>query len=169
MGVLNKKLIRDAAGSPIPQIFDVEQGIFIAATNGTGDASNVNFSKIKMIRDALGSPIPQYFDVTQNKFVAKTSEGGGGGSGSTAWSDITGKPSSYPPSAHTHEIAEVNGLQGALTAKANGEDLTSLEQTVTTHLDNNVKHINYAVASGTNNYIVSITGIESFVEGWTIT
>ncbi|KYG90023.1 hypothetical protein A0U40_09880 [[Bacillus] sp. KCTC 13219] len=35
-------------------------------------------------------------------------------------------------------------------------------------MDNNVKHINYAVASGTNNYIVSITGIESFVEGLSI-
>ncbi|WP_342558765.1 phage tail protein [Metasolibacillus sp. FSL K6-0083] len=46
--------------------------------------------------------------------------------------------------------------------------LVQLEEDFTTHLDNNVKHINYAVASGTNNYIVSITGIESFVEGLSI-
>ncbi|KYG90411.1 hypothetical protein A0U40_18205 [[Bacillus] sp. KCTC 13219] len=74
MSVLNKKLIRDAAGSPVPQFYDEEQGIFIAVTNGTGDPANIDFRKIKMIRDALGSPIPQYYDVEQGKFVPSTNE-----------------------------------------------------------------------------------------------
>jgi hypothetical protein len=30
------------------------------------------------------------------------------------WDTITGTPSQYPPAAHTHEIDEVNGLQDAL-------------------------------------------------------
>lgn len=34
-----------------------------------------------------------------------------------AWADITGKPSSYPPEAHEHTIAQVNGLQVALDGK----------------------------------------------------
>ena len=42
----------------------------------------------------------------------------GGGGGSSAWGDITGKPSSFPPSAHEHEIADVTGLAAALAAKA---------------------------------------------------
>lgn len=42
------------------------------------------------------------------------SEGGGGTGGSVAWSDITGKPSTYPPAAHTHTISQVDGLQTAL-------------------------------------------------------
>ena len=38
-----------------------------------------------------------------------------------AWSELTGRPSTYAPSAHTHAISEVNGLQGALDGKsANG-------------------------------------------------
>lgn len=37
---------------------------------------------------------------------------------SAPWTGITGKPSSFPPSAHTHTIAQVTGLQGALDAKA---------------------------------------------------
>lgn len=38
--------------------------------------------------------------------------------GDPAWDDITGKPSTFPPSAHTHTIANVTGLQTALDAKA---------------------------------------------------
>jgi hypothetical protein len=41
----------------------------------------------------------------------------GGGSGSIAWADITGKPSTFAPSAHTHVISEVTSLQSALDGK----------------------------------------------------
>jgi hypothetical protein len=43
--------------------------------------------------------------------------GGGGGGGSVAWVDVTGKPSTFPPSTHTHAIADVTGLQTALDGK----------------------------------------------------
>jgi hypothetical protein len=35
-----------------------------------------------------------------------------------AWNDVTGKPTTFAPSAHTHAISEVTGLQGALDDKA---------------------------------------------------
>lgn len=35
-----------------------------------------------------------------------------------AWSEITGKPATYAPSAHTHAISGVEGLQTAIDAKA---------------------------------------------------
>jgi len=35
-----------------------------------------------------------------------------------AWADITGKPATFAPSAHTHAIADTTGLQAALDAKA---------------------------------------------------
>ena len=38
--------------------------------------------------------------------------------GSSAWTDITGKPSTFTPSAHNHTISDVTSLQGALNAKA---------------------------------------------------
>jgi len=41
-----------------------------------------------------------------------------GADGSSAWADITGKPSTFPPSSHTHVIADTTGLQSALDGKA---------------------------------------------------
>jgi hypothetical protein len=39
-------------------------------------------------------------------------------SGSSAWADITGKPSTFPPDAHTQAISTITGLQTALDGKA---------------------------------------------------
>lgn len=39
------------------------------------------------------------------------------GVGAPDWTDITGKPSTFPPSAHTHVIADTTGLQTALDGK----------------------------------------------------
>lgn len=35
-----------------------------------------------------------------------------------SWSGITEKPSTFPPSSHSHEISQVSGLQPALDGKA---------------------------------------------------
>jgi hypothetical protein len=43
--------------------------------------------------------------------------GGGGGGGSVSWNDITGKPTTFPPSSHTHPISEITNLQASLNAK----------------------------------------------------
>lgn len=51
----------------------------------------------------------------------------GGGGGSTAWGDVTGKPSTFPPASHDHAIADVDGLQAALDAIA--DRLDALEET----------------------------------------
>lgn len=61
-----------------------------------------------------------YFVIDDTKL---TSEDGytvytAGSATSVPWSGVTEKPSSYKPSAHTHEIADVTGLQGALDGKA---------------------------------------------------
>lgn len=44
--------------------------------------------------------------------------GGGGGPTSVTWSDVTGKPSTFPPSSHTHSISDVTSLQTALDGKS---------------------------------------------------
>lgn len=44
--------------------------------------------------------------------------GATGPAGTTTWSGITGTPATFPPSAHTHAIADTNGLQAALDLKA---------------------------------------------------
>jgi len=44
-------------------------------------------------------------------------QGPAGPAGTTTWAGITGKPSTFPPSAHVHTIADVTGLQGVLDGK----------------------------------------------------
>ena len=41
---------------------------------------------------------------------------GSSGGGEVEWNDVLGKPLTFPPSTHGHEISEVNGLQDALDA-----------------------------------------------------
>lgn len=73
--------------------------------------------------------------------IALFGASGGGGGGSTAWVDITGKPSSFPPSAHTQAISTVTGLQTALNdlsdtmgSKASGADLDFVNEKADTAL-----------------------------------
>lgn len=44
--------------------------------------------------------------------------------------DITGKPSTFPPSSHTHAISEVVGLASTLSSLQNSVDTLSSEVTV---------------------------------------
>ncbi|WP_421663672.1 phage tail protein [Lysinibacillus telephonicus] len=44
-------------------------------------------------------------------------------------------------------------------------NLTSVQQQVNKHIADNVKHLNYSIASGTNSYTASIQGIDSLGEG----
>ena len=49
------------------------------------------------------------------------------------WAGVTGKPSTFAPSAHTHAIADVTGLQTALNAKQPLDaDLTAIAALVGT-------------------------------------
>ena len=59
----------------------------------------------------------QVFQINFPRYVA-----GGGIGGSVTWNDVTGKPATFPPSAHTHPISEVVGLQ-TLLDDANGTKL----------------------------------------------
>lgn len=52
------------------------------------------------------------------------------------WSEVTSKPSTFPPSAHTHSIANVSGLQNALDGKLStnmgiNSDRNDSNQTIT--------------------------------------
>lgn len=56
---------------------------------------------------------------------AKGANGGGGGGGSVDWDDVENKPSTFPPSAHTHPISQINGLQDELDDKADAGAVSS--------------------------------------------
>ena len=53
-------------------------------------------------------------------------------SSATSWSNLSGKPSTFPPSAHSHAIGDVAGLQAALDALDPTGDVTTLGSRVAT-------------------------------------
>ena len=72
--------------------------------NNTVEISNVAQSFIS----SAAAERTQLANTTKiaNEALALAKEGGGGG-GSTSWANITGKPSTFPPSSHTHTKAEI--------------------------------------------------------------
>lgn len=56
------------------------------------------------------------------------------------WAQVSGKPSTFAPAAHTHEIADVNGLQGALDDKLDSADALEIGTTATTAAAGNHNH-----------------------------
>lgn len=46
-----------------------------------------------------------------HEYVTETAAEAGG---AASWDDLTGKPATYPPSTHTHEITDVDGLQAII-------------------------------------------------------
>lgn len=116
---MDERLIRDVLGSPVPQHFNEEWGMFTVNTLDGSTVTNgdIDFSRTKLLRDRLGSVIPQVWDSVNQKWVVVTTQNADCGSGEgsiVTWDKIQGKPPTFPPSAHTHEINEINGLQERL-------------------------------------------------------
>lgn len=83
--------------------------------------------------------------------------GGGGGSTTVTWSDVTGKPTTFAPSAHSHPISEVTGLQTALDGKASTShthDWTSITGKPTTFTPSTHSHA-----------IADVTGLQTALDG----
>lgn len=68
----------------------------------------------------------------------------GAAGGTPAWADITGKPSNFPPSTHSHAISDVTDLQDELDAK----QATLVNQA-------NIKSINGVSLLGAGNMTIS--------------
>ncbi len=66
---------------------------------------------------------------------------------SVAWTNVTGKPSTFTPSTHSHAISDTTGLQTAL----DGKQATLVSAT-------NIKTINGASVLGSGDLTVSGTG-----------
>lgn len=75
-------------------------------------------------------------DSTKNDFIKnKPTLGTLSAKNSLAYSELTGVPSSFTPSSHTHPISQVTNLQASLDAKANDAtlqvDLTAIRESIT--------------------------------------
>ena len=95
------------------------------------DASGGNDNLVMFRKDAIGMRIYQqtwgsataYSTYKDVAFTDGTNSSGTwgisitGSAGSVAWANITGTPSTFTPSSHTHAIADITGLQTALDGK----------------------------------------------------
>lgn len=80
-----------------------------------------------ILRDALdadGKKIVNLATPTQDADAANKGYVDSHAGGSPSWDNITGKPTTFPPSLHTHSQSQVTGLADALAAK---RDLTDME------------------------------------------
>ncbi len=68
----------------------------------------------------------------------------GASGGSPTWDSVTGKPSTFPPSTHSHAISDVTGLQAAIDAKQ-----------VTLVSGTNIKTVNGSSILGSGNVVIS--------------
>lgn len=89
-----------------------------------------------------------------------------------AWSEVTGKPSTYAPSAHTHTIANVTGLQVALDGKAASNHTHAYVPTSRTvngkALSANISLTASdvgAAASSHNHTIANVDGLQTALDG----
>jgi hypothetical protein len=84
-----------------------------------------------------------------NYALVNHTHAGGGGGGSTAWTDITGKPSTFPPSVHSHAQSDITGLSTALGLKADTSTMNTAlagkAATVHTHAQSDVTGLTTAL------------------------
>ncbi len=57
--------------------------------------------------------------------------GGGGGGGPVAWADVTGKPSTFPPSGHTHPASDVTDFNSASRGQTEAALVAGANVTIT--------------------------------------
>lgn len=78
-------------------------------TAGPNPRANTSWEWFKARLQVAGSSISRVIDDALQTLTLSVS---------MAWGDISGKPSTFPPSSHSHTISDVTGLETALAAKA---------------------------------------------------
>lgn len=90
----------------------------------------------------------------------------GGGGGPSSWASITGKPSTFPPEAHTHAQGDITGLTAALAGKADTGHTHAIANVtgLQTALDGKQAAGSYAAASHAH-IIGDVTGLQTALDG----
>ena len=72
----------------------------------------------------------------------ETSGGGGQVLNTCDWSNVTNKPATYTPAAHTHSQRDINGLDSRLSAI--NSSLATVSQNLESHVNDQYKHLTHA-------------------------
>lgn len=127
----------DGHGHSISDVSGLQQALEDAANSGTGggtgDGSPVTWISIlnkpsefppeahtHLIRDVSG--LQGALDAKIGDTDPRLTDARTPKSHTHYWSEVTGKPLSFPPSTHTHQIGDTTGLQDALDAKVGNSD-----------------------------------------------
>lgn len=110
------------------------------AGGGSGGGSNVEVidnlestSTEAALSANMGRNLKQLIDDIQ------TQSGGGGTATSIDWQNIQNKPSTYPPSQHTHAISDVTGLQNNLSTLSS--NIATTQSNLQTHIADSSVHV----------------------------
>jgi hypothetical protein len=136
---------------------------FYSLPSGSGSGGAPTLSGSGAPSNAIGNNGQLYIDtVSKTLYGPKTAGEWGTGiplTGAT-WAEVTEKPSSFPPSAHTHDISDVTALQTALDGKAATThthaiaDVTSLQTA-----------LNGKAATSHSHAISDVSGLQSTLDG----
>lgn len=69
----------------------------------------------KLVKVLGGGTVQEYLDGTKKVNKAVNAD-------NVTWSGVTNKPSTYPPSSHTHSASQINGLPSSLPANGGNAD-----------------------------------------------
>lgn len=99
-----KVTITPSKGNPWPEmLFELNEGM----PEPVNLADLLPQTVVNGVQLAKGDPGPEG---PQGEPGPEGPQGPQGEQGTTAWADLTGKPDTYPPATHTHEITDVDGL-----------------------------------------------------------
>lgn len=100
---------------------DMTKAVYDTDNDGIVDhaatADTVGTTTAEQVADAVGKAHSHANKATLDKFGetdGKPTFDGSEIGGASNWNDITGKPETFPPSAHNHAITDVTGLEDAL-------------------------------------------------------
>ena len=93
--------------------------------NKAGSASGLNYREIVLMEPNTGNSI--FPGTVTAKTFKGTLSGNASSASSVAWSGVTGKPSTFPPSSHSHSYVPLSGgtMTGTLSLKNTGLQIIS--------------------------------------------
>ena len=109
------------------------------AGGGSGGGSNVEVVDNLESTDTEAALSANQGRVLKDLIDNVQTQGGGTSPSSVDWSNIQNKPSTFTPSAHTHAISDVTGLQNNLNTLSNNIATTS--SNLTAHINDTSVHV----------------------------